>query len=169
MGYRTDFSGSFKLDKSLTTEHAAYLKAFSWSRRMKRDAAKTAERSDIVRKAAGLGVGVEGGYFVGESGFMGQDFGGHDIIDVSQPPKGQPNLWCHWIPSEDGTAIEWDYGERFYDYTDWIAYLIHHFLEPWGYVVNGEVEWQGEDPDDIGKIVVKNNMVSALAGRKVYG
>jgi len=131
---------------------------------MKRDAAKTAEREDSIRQAVSLPVGREGGYFVGEGGFMGQD-SGPDVLDSNEPPSGQPGLWCHWIPSEDGTAIEWDYGEKFYDYTDWIVYLIHHFLEPWGYVVNGEVEWQGEDPDDIGKIVVKKNMVSALAGR----
>jgi len=46
--------------------------------------------------------------------------------------------------------------------------LIHHFLAPAGYVLNGEVEWQGEDPSDIGKIVVKDNEVSARQGRIVY-
>jgi len=104
---------------------------------------------------------------VGETGYAGQDRG-PDILDHNKPPKGQPGLWCHWVPTEDGMGIEWDGGEKFYDYTEWIRYLIHHFLAPAGYVLNGEVEWQGEDPSDIGKIVVKDNEVSARQGRIVY-
>ena len=51
----------------------------------------------------------------------------------------QPGLWCGWRPNEDGTVIEHDGGEKFYDYTEWIQYLVHHFLEPWGYKLNGDV------------------------------
>jgi hypothetical protein len=64
------------------------------------------------------------------------------------------------VPNDDGTAIVWDGGEKFYEYVDWIEYLINNFLQPWGYVLNGEVEWFGEDRDDRGLIVVDNNAVS---------
>ena len=50
-------------------------------------------------------------------------------------------------------------GEKFYNYTEWIKYLIQHFLSVWGYVLNGTVEWQGEDSRDIGRIIVENNVV----------
>jgi hypothetical protein len=37
MGYTTDFSGEFKLDKPLTDEQAIYVNKFADTRRMKRD------------------------------------------------------------------------------------------------------------------------------------
>jgi hypothetical protein len=70
-------------------------------------------------------------------------------------------LWCKWAPSEDHTAILWDEGEKFYDYIEWLEYLIQHFLVPWGYVVNGEVHWVGEDDLDRGTITVRHNVVTA--------
>jgi len=35
-------------------------------------------------------------------------------------------------------------------------------------VVNGEVEWVGEDRDDRGKIVITANVVEAFVGRTTY-
>ena len=159
MGYSTDFFGSFKLDKQLSSEHAAYLSQFSETRRMQRDVSVTSVLdNDPIRIAAGLPVGVDGGYFVGGSGYAGQDRD-ESIVEYNNPPDGQPGLWCQWIPSEDGTEIEWDGGEKFYNYVEWIKYLIEHFLKPWGYVLNGEVEWRGEEYDDHGNIVIENNNV----------
>ena len=39
--------------------------------------------------------------------------------------------------------------ERFIHPTEWIAYLIEHFIVRWGYVLNGDVEWDGEGNSDI--------------------
>jgi hypothetical protein len=125
---------------------------------MKRDASKTELRNDPVRKAVGLPVGVDGCYFVGETGFAGQD-DGKDVIDHNCPPTGQPGLWCQWVPNEYGTAIIWDHGEKFYEYTEWLEYIIQHFLTPWGYNLNGEVKWQGEDINDRGILTVSDNKV----------
>jgi len=71
----------------------------------------------------------------------------------------QPGLWCQWIPNETGEVIEWDEGEKFYDYIEWIEYLILHFLGPWGYKLNGVVEWHGEENDDRGRIEIVDNEV----------
>lgn len=81
---------------------------------------------------------------------------------------GQPGLWCQWIPTDDGTAIVWDEGEKFYNYKEWIEYLIQHFLAPWGYVLNGVVQWAGESRGDIGLIKIVNNDVQVLAAKVVY-
>jgi hypothetical protein len=162
MGYTTDFSGVFKLDKPLTAEHAAYLKKFSDSRRMKRDSEKAAKLPDPEREAVGLPVSHEGAYFVGGYGYMGQD-GDGSVLDHNAPPVGQPGLWCQWVPTEDGDGIEWDEGEKFCSYVEWLEYLIEHFLKPWGYVLNGEVSWRGEDFYDVGTITVEDNEVSTRA------
>lgn len=169
MGYTTDFNGEFTLDKPLKKKHAEYLRKFAETRRMQRNAELTAERPDPVRKAAKLPVGIEGGYYVGEGGMCGQG-DNHDIEDVinyNGAPSDQPGLWCQWVPNEDGTAIEWDGGEKFYYYVEWLEYLITHFLKPWGYVLNGQVSWFGEDSNDRGNIYVKDNAVQAIGDRIV--
>jgi hypothetical protein len=168
MGYTTDFQGEFKLDKPLKPEHAAFLAKFAETRRMKRNADVTATRPDPVREAVGLPVGIEGGYFVGSEEFAGQEYGAAGILDSNNPPTGQPGLWCQWVPDTTGTAIAWDEGEKFYDFIPWIEYLIEHFLAPWGYTLNGTVEWLGEDADDRGQIVVKDNVVKTLQGQVKY-
>lgn len=167
MGYTTDFEGSFQLDKPLSEDQALYLRTFAESRRMKRDAKKTAKRADPRRLAVRLPAGPQGGFFVGEEGSFGQDSGG-DVVDSNTPPKGQPGLWCQWVPTEDRHGIEWDRGEKFYEYTAWLAYIIENFLAPWGFRLDGEVTWQGESFDDMGQLVVVNNTVSARQGRVVY-
>lgn len=159
MGYTTWFEGAFRLDRQLTAEHEHYLAKFAGTRRMKRDAAKTERREDPTRVAAGLPVGADGGYFVGADGAMGQEYGADDVVDGNGPPEGQPGLWCQWVPSEDGTAIVHDGGEKFYYYEEWLAYLLEHFLGPWGYVVNGAVTWQGEESGDRGRLIVQDNAV----------
>ena len=57
--------------------------------------------------------------------------------------------------------MEWDGGEKFYNYVEWLEYLIKNFFEPWGYSLNGSVNWQGEEDEDNGTIVVKHNEVKA--------
>jgi hypothetical protein len=167
MGYTTNFDGRFELDRPLEPGHQNYLQTFNRTRRMRRTARLTEGREDPVRTNVGLPVGIDGGYFVGEGGFGGQDSGA-DVTDNNRPPEGQPGLWCQWTPTEDGTAIVWDEGEKFYYYTEWLAYLIDHFLEPWGYKLNGTVEWEGEESGDIGRITVENNVISAKQARIVY-
>lgn len=106
----------------------------------------------------GLPLGQNAEYFVGGIGHFGQD---HDasIVDRTSPPGSQPGLMCQWIPTRDGRAIKWDGIEKFYEYVEWIKYLITHFLKPWNYTLNGTVHWQGEDPTDEGIIEVQNNNV----------
>ena len=168
MGYTTEFKGHFNLDKPLTREQAAYLRKFSNTRRMRRSAGAAEQLPDPTREAVGLPIGLEGEYFVGGGGLMGQE---HDasIAEYNDPPRSQPGLWCHWTVTEDGQGIEWDGGEKFYCYTEWLEYLIAAFLKPWGLSLNGKVNWQGEEIGDIGTITVKDNIVSvgAYMGRDV--
>jgi hypothetical protein len=72
----------------------------------------------------------------------------------------QPSLWCQWMPSDDGRAIVWDRGEKFQQHAEWLRYLLRHFLIPWGYVLNGRVDWQGPEPGEVGMISVLDNAVS---------
>jgi hypothetical protein len=167
MGYTTDFSGSFSLDKPLTDAHAAYLRKFAETRRMSRNAEIASKFPDPIREAAGLPIGEQGSYFVGGLGFCGQELDASVVNSNSEPP-GQPSLWCQWVPTDDNDGIEWDGGEKFYNYTEWLKYIIEHFLKPWGYVLDGDVEWFGEEHDDRGMIMVENNNVTTKRARIVW-
>lgn len=144
MGYTTDFSGRFELNKQLSPKMKQYLILFNETRRMQRT-------TDEV-------FGVQGEFFVFGGGSFGQN---HEpnIVDFNEPPATQPSLWCQWTPSNDGMAIEWDCGEKFYNYTEWLVYLINKILAPNGYVLNGVVEYSGEEVGDVGEIVVVDNRV----------
>lgn len=157
MGYTTEFSGQVTVTPALSPEEITFLNKFSETRRMDR---------------------TKGPYFVDGTGDFGQ---GHDadIVNFNEPPKGQPGLWCQWIPTEDGTAIVWNGAEKFYEADAWMAYLIDHFIGskplaakelPFlkGHKCDGEIEAQGEDSDDRWKLIVEDNRVSVKQGRVVY-
>lgn len=162
MGYTTDFYGDVEVDPPLNEKEIQFLNKFNQTRRMERN---------------------NGPYFVDGTGFMGQGLD-PDVIDGNRPPAGQPGLWCQWVPSEDGTRIKWDQGEKFYDPADWMEYIIDHFLKPgavgalhngnelegftFDHVVSGTIEAQGEDPDDRWLLIVDNNLVKVKSGTWVW-
>ncbi|MEU8927085.1 hypothetical protein AB0D10_40235 [Kitasatospora sp. NPDC048545] len=153
MGYTTTFTGRIAVEPPLGAQEIAYLRKFAHTRRMDR---------------------ANGPYHVGGTGFAGQ---GHDadIRDFNKPPAGQPGLWCKWEPTDDGAAIEWNGCEKFYDSSEWMAYLIDHFLKPgarargeagfegftFDHVLNGVIDAQGEEAWDTWQLTVRDNEVSA--------
>ena len=119
-----------------------------------------------------------------------QSLGDSDIIDCNVPPDGQPGLHCSWEPSSNGEHIIWDGTEKFYYAPEWMAYIVNHFLKPdcevsklvedvklphpflgftFNHMLNGEIEAQGEDPDDRWKLIVENNTVYVANGILEYG
>lgn len=160
MGYTTTFEGEVAISPPLNEAEIAYLKAFNESRRMDR---------------------AKGPYHAEPGDNHGQN-NAEDVRDYNSPPEGQPGLWCQWVPTDDGTAIEWDGGEKFYDSPEWMAYIIKHFLKPdclakdalpflqANHVCNGSIEAQGEDSDDRWQLAVVNNAVTtAQAEPARYG
>ena len=151
MGYTTDFDGQIDVVPPLNEVEIAFLTKFADTRRMDCE---------------------QGPYYVDRGGFSGQDSQDPKIRNYNSPAEGQPGLWCQWVPSEDETdAIVWDGNEKFYDSPEWMAYLIEHFIGknpkakselPFlqGHVLNGTISAQGEDPDDMWLLHVKDNVVS---------
>ena len=134
MGYTTDFTDQFDINKKLDPKTLKFLTKLATTRRMKRN---------VDPK-----YGVEGEFYVESTEDFGQDRDNPNIIDYNRPPSTQPSLWLQWIPSEDGLHIQWDGNEKFHHYMEWLQYLIDKILEPKGYIINGTVKYQGEDPSD---------------------
>lgn len=152
MGYTTEFEGRFTLNKPLDAETADFLRKFSETRRM-------ARKLDPK-------YGVEGEFYVDGGGEYGQ---AHEpnILNYNSPPRTQPGLWCQWAPTEDNLGIEWNGAEKFYHYVEWLKYLIANFIAPKGYVLGGEVKFQGEEMHDAGIIKCSENTVKVTRLRPV--
>ena len=164
MGYSTDFYGSLQFNKPVAPWLVEYINKFSETRRMKRDPEKIKELFPDYGKMCFNGeLGDDGEYFIGGLGFCGQTQD-ESVIDHNTPPKTQPGLWCQWIINEKDNCLEWDGGEKFYNYEEWLEYLIDNFFEPIGYILNGDIEWQGEEYDDLGTIHVVDNLVTTEEG-----
>ena len=85
------------------------------------------------------------------------------------PPREQPSASTFLSGGVEATllfsvaaALRWNGVEKFYDYAEWLDYLIAHFLAPWGYTLDGTVTWQGEELGDVGRLVVTRNDVRAV-------
>lgn len=160
MGYTTEFAGQIMLDKPLSAELKEFFETFLQTRHMKRDVSKIQgeKLKSSIHNLIGFPVGEEGEFFCDpEAENMGQDHT-PDVTDYNNPPKNVPGLWCGWTFGKD--CIEWDGAEKFYDYVEWLEYIINTFLKPAGYVCNGSMKWRGEDFNDMGVIEVKDNVVT---------
>jgi hypothetical protein len=73
-----------------------------------------------------------------------------------------PGFYCQWVPTHDRSAIQWDGGEKFYEYVEWLEFIIAKFLKPKGYVLNGSVSFRGENFRDAGTIICTNNVVQKV-------
>lgn len=78
----------------------------------------------------------------------------------------QPQSWCQWELSNDTTVydgeqptwIRWDGGEKFYEYGDWLEYLVAAIKKDFpGARFDGEIEWRGEEWDDFGALAVQED------------
>lgn len=166
MGYTTYFSGSLKFNKPVTEELKQFINNFASIRHMERDTEKIKEVfPDWEEKCYKGDLGTDGAYFIGEKAWSLQRED-ESIMDYNNPPKGVPGLWCQWVIGSDD-ELRWDGNEKFYMYIDWLQYLIDNFFDPEGYFLNGEMEFQGEDEDDFGTIIVVDNNVDVQYGIRV--
>jgi len=186
MGYTTDFSGSIEIKRPLTQKQVKYINLLSETRRMKRDVNKLMKLykgehgnpSAKDKTDANEVYGYQGQFFAKDDGQCGQNDDG-SVLDYNCPAGqtgfmqgknalGQPGLWCQWEISPDGKYLEWNGGEKFYNYIEWLEYLIQNFFNPWGRKLSGEIEWFGEDREDLGIIIVKKNEVSTKLGKITF-
>jgi hypothetical protein len=153
MGYTTQFSGKFNFNGPLSAPLYSFLKKLNATRRMQRDVE---------------GYGIQGEFYVDGGGSYGQG-NEKNILNYNQPPSTQPGLWMKWEPTSDFMGLQWDGVEKFYDYTEWLVYLIEKIFKPNKYVLNGKMLYQGEEVGDSGIIGIIDNvvLVQQLGGKPV--
>jgi len=164
MGYTTNFTGELSVTPAASQELTNYINTFSSTRRMGRDV-DTLHRLYKGKHGFEGDYGVNGEYFAKEDGNFGQS-DCKSIQNYNGSPTSQPGLWCQWVLTEDGEYLEWDGGEKFYSYIEWLKYMIANFFEPKGHKLNGEIQWYGEERQDEGTIYVKDNKVQTEPFKK---
>jgi hypothetical protein len=83
-----------------------------------------------------------------------------DFSEERHDESDYPGIWCQWVSNDEGTELVWDGGEKFYEYVEWLEWLIDNYFESQSLVLNGTIRWQGEDISDVGRIDVKDNHVT---------
>jgi len=163
MGYTTDFTGSININKKVDKSTKELLDGLSSTRRMKRNPEKLAIILGISEEECINKYGEDAKHYFDNSGNYG-NLGQHmtdDIVNYNYPPANHPGLWCNWCLGENEQSIEWTGGEKFYEYIQWMKYIVNE-LEMRGYTLNGSIQWEGEDERDKGCILVTDNNVSFL-------
>ncbi len=192
MGYSTYFTGDLTIEPAPKAAHRAYLDVFLDTLKMRRDVSKLGR--DSLREAVGLPVGFEGAFYVGDP--ESDRWSGEktpSVIDHNSPPGGSrfrcavegdfatfgepgrpegyvPSLWCGWSlvdMAPDEVVLEADDGKND-EVQDWLRYLIESFFEPWGYKLNGVVYWKGEEDLDMGRMVVKDSVLTIQVASVSY-
>lgn len=156
MGYNTEFTGCFKIDKPLDEITIKKLDLICNTRRMARNLIKIGLTQEEEDK-----YGCEGEFFDpgNDDPYTDEIYKDASILDKNTPPKTQPGLWCEWKYNRENNCIEWNGNEKFHYFVAWIIYLIKKVLEP-HYLLNGEIKFQGDDNNDHGTIIINNNKVS---------
>ncbi|MEV0898622.1 hypothetical protein [Actinoplanes sp. NPDC049802] len=161
MGYNTDFTGQVTIVPPLNPYEVEYLDRFAETRHSHR------ERGPYA-------------VWVGEVTV-------DDSYEPDRPPPELPGYHCKWVPTAAGEALTWNGEEKFYYADRWLAFLIGAFLKPgavvrgelddpvpgrfypavfehftFDHVLNGTVSAEGEEPDDLWRIEVRDNVVHVV-------
>lgn len=73
---------------------------------------------------------------------------------------GSPSGYLQWRISSDGCGVEWDQEEKFYDYINWLSWIVMMWFSPRGIALSGTVWYRGESADNIGRITVSHHGIT---------
>lgn len=87
-----------------------------------------------------------------------------DSIDPSPGIRS----YMQWVPSESLDAIVYDGNEKFYDYAQWLQWVLDQ-LQKMGVTAEGSIVWQGESTGDTGVLTVNANVLIVKKGNRMPG
>jgi hypothetical protein len=187
MGYTTEFDGYVTIEPPLNEHEVSFLKDLASTRRMLR------RNGPLFVKGGGYAGQdheediINFNCSSGEQPWLGARDLPADWRDYFEP-DGQPGLWCKWEPSDDGETISWNGAEKFYDAPEWMRYIIDKLLAPSAdeylvkhndederlqyftcdHTVNGVINAEGEEQEDVWRLEVKDNIVSVREAKIVW-
>lgn len=156
MPYHSDFDGRIEIDPPLNSDERTFLLDFSATRHIQ------------------SGNGPL---------YVGRGRAAH-VIDFNNPPAELPGLWCEWVPTDAGDALEASDAEGFYHPVEWMQFVVHYLLADTAvpfieqhkhddprldsftcdHTLNGTIQVYGQEHDDVWRLTVRNNLVHIAAG-----
>jgi hypothetical protein len=134
MGYSTDFDGQFRITPPLPTDLIDQLNEFCATRHEKPSKPEPEPWES-------------------------------DPNNLNRPYRGKLadpriGIWCDWAfrTEADATVMEWNGNEKSYHQAEWGQHLISLFPE--GHTVTGTINAQGEDANDIWRMVAKDRTIT---------
>lgn len=92
-----------------------------------------------------------------------------ELLEIAKSDDAQKftgiEAYFQWVPADTLQHIVWDQNEKFYKYTEQLAWLCK-WLSDRQILANGILDWQGEETGDTGSIVVHANHVQARPKEK---
>lgn len=82
-----------------------------------------------------------------------------DYRDADFPKDTAPAAYLQWQITEDRLHLQWDGNEKFYEYEEWLQWLIDRVFVPRGYMLSGKVVYQGEEVGDVGTLAIVDGRV----------
>jgi hypothetical protein len=82
------------------------------------------------------------------------------LIELSQTRHDRseyPSYYCQWVIDDDYRRMKWDGGESFHNYVEWLQWIIDNILKPESVSLTGQVEFTGEDVEDVGVLIVADD------------
>lgn len=70
-----------------------------------------------------------------------------------------PDSYNQWELTKDCQRIKWDGNEKFYNYVEWLQWIIDKILAPSGLRLTGSVQYSGEETDDVGVLAMIDGKV----------
>ena len=165
MGYSIDLDGKIKISPKLKANDKEFLDKFFQIRHMKRDMSKLKG----ISKNAIKEFGKDGCFYLKDYYDDIKEMPDDKTIININDSGDMPSLWCDLeIVEENGESfVQWNGSEKTYGVNvenGWFNWLIDNLFKPCGYVLDGEMTWQGEYDDDTGTIKIENNIVSLHFG-----
>lgn len=166
MAQSCNFEGHLKFDVPLTHEQIAYIQKFTSTRRVKRDEIKAAKLDDPLRQAIFLPIGIDGEYYVGTEEDC-EESRDESVTDYDCPPSSQPEVFCMWVISNDGSKLELNGSVDVSGFVEWLWYMIDNFFNLWQKTLTGTITWDAENTDDSGYMQVINNDVDVAYNKNL--
>lgn len=184
MGYYTDFDGHFTITPPLQDRHEAYLQVWLPMEHRAYYEDKLKDIPDPLREAVGLPIGPEGVYATcvespdehwTKDGIVlePRTIGEREELRHLTPDTAAwcPTRYCYWTVESDDTGrceLQAPQSGKVYSYQEWLLFLLKKFFVPWGYTLNGQVNWNGEDRTDMGVMRIEDNVLSVDVASVTY-
>ena len=143
MEYNIEFKGQIEIEPPLSPEEVSYISTFAATRHNELNESgpyvisENPRDIEFLNEAPDMTNGKRkmGSFFGVDIQIKAEeDLDCDEYFDMEEPPpiehgtNGKPGIWCHWVPSVDGTKLGWDGVEKAYGQAEWLQYIIDHFF-----------------------------------------